>query len=70
MLDQGAGAEHEYKLVYLLAFPSREAAAKSWEAFRKDPDWIAAKTASEKDGTLVVKIESVYMKATDFSPMK
>lgn len=60
----------EHKLIYLLAFPSREAAEKSWDAFRKDPDWIAAKNASEKDGKLVDKIESVFMKATDFSPMK
>src|SRR6266498_318485 len=26
-------------LVYILAYPSREAAKKSWDAFRSDPDW-------------------------------
>ncbi len=27
------------KLVYMVAFPSREAARKTWEAFGKDPEW-------------------------------
>src|SRR5260370_5156130 len=33
----------EEKLIYILAYPSKEAAEKSWNAFRKDPDWIKAK---------------------------
>src|ERR1041384_3579756 len=43
----------EETMVYILAYPSKEAADKSWAEFRKDPDWIAARTASEKDGVLV-----------------
>jgi hypothetical protein len=62
--------EADEKMVYILAFPSKEAADKSWEAFKSDPDWIAAKTASEKDGKLVAKVESVFLKATDYSPVK
>src|ERR1700676_3147291 len=27
------------KLIYLLAFPSKEAAEKSWKDFLADPDW-------------------------------
>src|ERR1700738_4316547 len=46
------------KMVYIPAFPSREAAAKSWKAFQEDPDWKEAKAASEKDGKLVDKVES------------
>jgi hypothetical protein len=46
-------------LIYILAFPSKEAADKSWKAFREDPDWIKAKEASEKDGRLVDKVDSV-----------
>src|SRR5262249_12067311 len=49
--------EAERKMVYILAFPSREAAKKSWDGFGKDPDWIAARDASEKDGKLVEKVE-------------
>ena len=60
----------EQKMVYILAFPSKEAADKSWKAFINDPDWKAAKAESEKDGPLVAKVESVYLKATDYSPIK
>jgi hypothetical protein len=60
----------EEKLIYLLAFPSKAAADKSWAAFRDDPDWQRVKAASERDGKLVERADSVYMKATDYSPMK
>ncbi len=63
-------AEARTKLIYLLAFPSKADADKSWEAFRNDPDWKAAKDASEKDGKLVEKVDSVYLQATDYSPLK
>jgi hypothetical protein len=57
-------------LIYILAYPSKEAAEKSWKAFRDDPDWIKAKDASEKDGKLVDKVDSVFMNPTDYSPIK
>ena len=57
-------------LFYILAHPSREAATANWKAFRDDPDWNEARTASEKDGKLVEKVESVYLNPTDYSPMK
>ncbi len=56
-------------LIYLLAFPSREARAKSWKEFMADPDWQAAQKASEVNGKLVDKVDSVFLTATDFSPM-
>jgi len=62
--------EAQQKLIYILAYPSREAADKSWKAFRDDPDWKAAKDASEKNGTLVEKVESVFLNPTDYSPIK
>jgi len=58
------------QLVYLLAFPSREAATNSWKEFQADPDWKAVKADSEKDGPLVEKIDSVFLKPTDYSPLK
>jgi hypothetical protein len=58
----------ENKLVYLLAYPSREAREKSWKEFSADPDWQSAYKASEKDGKLVAKAESIFLAATDFSP--
>jgi hypothetical protein len=63
-------AEAEKKMIYVLAFPSQEAAERSWKAFREDPAWKAAKAASEKNGVLVEKVESVFLKATDYSPLR
>jgi NIPSNAP len=62
--------EAEVKLVYLLAYPSKEAADASWKAFRADPDWLKAKGDSEKDGTLVARVESVFLNPTDYSPIR
>jgi hypothetical protein len=57
-------------LIYVLAHESREAAAKSWAAFRADPDWVKTKAESEKDGPLTTKVESVFVDPTDYSPLK
>lgn len=56
------------KLVYVLAYPSKEAREASWKAFMADPDWQAAYKASEANGKLVTKVESTFHTATDFSP--
>jgi hypothetical protein len=56
------------KLIYILAFPSREAREKSWKAFGADPEWKRVQKESEADGKLVGKIESVLLQATDYSP--
>lgn len=58
------------QLVYLLAHKSREAAAASFSSFVKDPEWIAARDASEKDGKIVSKIESRFFTPTEYSPIK
>jgi hypothetical protein len=55
-------------LFYILQHPSREAAAANWKAFRDDPEWVKVSTASEVNGKLVEKVDSTYMKLTDFSP--
>jgi uncharacterized protein (DUF1330 family) len=58
------------KLVYLVAFPSREAAAKTWKAFGEDPEWRRVYAESHKNGVLVKKVESVYLDPTDYSAIK
>jgi ribosomal protein L3 len=60
----------ENTLIYVLAHESREAAAKSWAAFRTDPDWVKAKADSEKGGPLTTKVEFVFVDPTDYSPLK
>jgi uncharacterized protein (DUF1330 family) len=58
------------KLIYLVAFPSREAAKKTWEAFGKDPEWQKVREESHKNGVLVKKVDSVFLEPTDYSAMK
>ena len=57
-------------LIYIVAHQSREAAKKSWDAFRNDPAWIKARDASEANGKLVVKVESVFLDPTDYSDIR
>lgn len=57
-------------LIYIVAHSSREAAKKSWAGFRDDADWAKARTASEKDGPINIKVESVFMNPVDFSAIK
>jgi hypothetical protein len=64
------GPEAKNTLIYILAYPSREGREKSWEAFRNDPEWKSAQAASEKDGKLVLKVDSRFMTPTDYSPIK
>jgi hypothetical protein len=58
------------KLIYLVAFPDREAARKTWKEFGDDPEWKKVYEESHKNGVLVNKVESVYLEPTDYSAMK
>jgi hypothetical protein len=67
--------ESQERLVYLLAHKSQEAAKVSFAGFRADPDWLAAKKASEETagGSLTVKengVVSEFLKATEYSPLR
>lgn len=74
------GAKNPYvagnTLIYLLHHESEAAAKASFDAFRADPAWIAAKEASEKKagGSLTVAqpngVKSEFLVPTDYSPVK
>ncbi len=66
--DKEAGAENT--LVYVLAFKNREARDKAWKDFVADPEWVAARKESEKNGKLTDKVESAILLSTDYSPVK
>lgn len=60
----------ENTLIYVLSYPSREAATEAWEAFRADPEWRRVSEESQRDGPIVESVESVFMDPTDFSAIK
>lgn len=65
------GENAERTLIYVLAYPSQEKRETSWKAFSADPEWQKVVKESQADGVrLAEKVESRYMKPTDFSPMK
>ena len=69
-VDEKTGQPTGNTLVYILAYPNLEARTKSWEGFRTDPAWNTARNESEKNGKLVEKVDSVFLKATDYSAIK
>lgn len=57
-------------LIYVLAHDTADAAKKSWDGFRNDRDWQKARAASEADGPIVKKVESVFVNPTDYSAIR
>jgi hypothetical protein len=56
------------QLVYMLAWEDQAARDATWAAFQADPEWIAARSASEAGGTLVARLTSDMLVPTDYSP--
>ena len=56
-------------LYYLIKHESADAAKGSWKAFGADPDWKKAARESGV-GRLAKRPDAIYLKATDYSPMK
>jgi hypothetical protein len=60
-------------LTYLIAHKDENARAASWDAFRKDPAWQAARKASQADGPILLKkggVKSILLAPVDYSAMK
>ncbi|MBI4604480.1 MAG: NIPSNAP family protein [Planctomycetes bacterium] len=64
------GEEAKNTLVYILAYPDKESREKSWKAFQEDPEWKKVRTETEAKGPIVQKVESKYLKPTDYSPIR
>jgi hypothetical protein len=57
-------------LIYVISHESREKAKANWSAFGADPEWQKVAKESQVNGKIVAGITSVYMDATDYSPIK
>ena len=55
--------------VYLVAHPSREEAKKKWDAFHADPGFQEY-VKSEQANQLIERVDSTYMRPTDFSSLR
>ena len=59
-----------HALTYLLQWDSMADREARWNAFQADPDWIAARTESEREKPIVVRIENSFLAPTDFSALR
>lgn len=62
--------ESNMELTYMLAWESLAERERKWGAFQIDPEWIAARDASEKDGPIVANIVSSILQPTAFSSVR
>ena len=58
------------ELTYMLAWESLAKREQKWNAFMADPEWIAKRAESEKEGPIVANIASTILQPTAFSAMK
>ncbi|MEE7505697.1 NIPSNAP family protein [Methylobacterium sp. C33D] len=59
-----------HALTYLLKWDDMAQREARWNAFQADPDWIAARAATEKDRPIVARIENTFLAPTDFSALR
>ena len=59
-------------LIYIIAHENGDLVTGNWKAFASDPEWQMVAAESQKDGPILVDggIVSVFMRPTDFSPLK
>ena len=62
--------ESNQDLTYLLAWESLADRDKKWAAFQADPEWIAKRAETEKNGPLVQSFSNQFLKPTSFSSVK
>jgi hypothetical protein len=62
--------ESNNDLTYLLAWESLAEREQKWSAFLSDPEWIAARNDSEKDGPITANVISSILQPTSFSSVR
>ena len=57
-------------LYYLLEWESLAEREKKWTAFQNDPEWIAKRAETEKDGPILTSLSNLILQPTSFSVVK
>jgi hypothetical protein len=57
-------------LYYLLEWESLAEREQQWNAFATNPEWLAARAETEKNGPLVERIENMLLTPTAYSRLK
>lgn len=62
--------ENNHDLYYLLEWQNLAERDEKWNAFQSDPDWIAARAESEKDGPIIGHVTNYILTPTAYSKVK
>lgn len=62
--------ESNQDLHYLLAWESLAEREKKWSAFAADPEWLAKRAETERDGQIVASVSNQLLQPTAFSSVK
>jgi hypothetical protein len=62
--------ESNQELYYLLAWESLADRDKKWNAFQADPEWLAKRAETEKDGPIVANVANQLLTPTAYSSVK
>ena len=62
--------ESNQELTYYLVWESLADREKKWAAFQADPEWIAKRAETEKDGAIVANVDVQILQPTAFSSVK
>jgi NIPSNAP len=57
-------------LYYLLEWNSLAEREQKWAAFQSDPEWIAKRAETEKDGPILTSLSNLILQPTSFSSVK
>ena len=57
-------------LTYMLAWESMAERETRWNAFASDPEWLAVRAESEKDGPINANVANAFLAPTAFSSVK
>ena len=57
-------------LYYLLEWNSLAERETKWAAFQADPEWLAKRAETERDGPIIASFTNLILQPTSFSAMK
>jgi hypothetical protein len=59
-----------HDLYYLLEWENLAERESRWSAFQSDPEWIAKRAESEKDGAILRETKNLILKPTGYSKLR
>jgi hypothetical protein len=62
------GSNHD--LYYMIEWENLAEREKRWTAFMSDPEWIAKRAESEKDGPIIQNLENIILSPTSYSKLR